>query len=205
MERPATLAFSMREDPPGKRIVPLGLGLAMLAVIVAAGLSPGVVATSESAGCAYNQCPAGTSVPWWAIGAIVALVLVGLIAAVLLLRRRRPGGPGPTAAEAGAVAQPPSGATGLPPSGATGQPPSGAAVPPPPYLETPEDVATPPPPLPAPPPAPPAAPPAGAEAEPDIDSLMAELDKISGEILKRAPKRTGTEKTDTEGDEDTPS
>jgi hypothetical protein len=32
---------------------------------------------------------------------------------------------------------------------------------------------------------------AGAAAgapEPDIDSLMAELDKISGEILKKAPK-----------------
>ncbi len=29
---------------------------------------------------------------------------------------------------------------------------------------------------------------AAGEAEPDIDSLMAELDKISGEILKKAPK-----------------
>jgi archaellum component FlaC len=29
---------------------------------------------------------------------------------------------------------------------------------------------------------------AAAEADPDIDSLMAELDKISGEILKKAPK-----------------
>jgi hypothetical protein len=27
------------------------------------------------------------------------------------------------------------------------------------------------------------------EAEPDIDSLMAELEKISGEILKQKPKR----------------
>jgi len=26
-------------------------------------------------------------------------------------------------------------------------------------------------------------------AEPDIDSLMSELDKISGEILKRQPKK----------------
>ncbi|HTT17112.1 MAG TPA: hypothetical protein VMH49_07155, partial [Thermoplasmata archaeon] len=34
---------------------------------------------------------------------------------------------------------------------------------------------------------------AGEEAEPDIDSLMAELEKISGEILKKSPKkRTGT-------------
>ncbi len=30
---------------------------------------------------------------------------------------------------------------------------------------------------------------AGESAEPDIDSLMAELDRISGEILKRAPKK----------------
>ncbi len=30
---------------------------------------------------------------------------------------------------------------------------------------------------------------ADADSEPDIDSLMAELDKISSEILKRTPKK----------------
>ncbi|HYA58570.1 MAG TPA: hypothetical protein VEH57_08970 [Thermoplasmata archaeon] len=185
----------MREDPPGKRIVPLALGLGMIAVVVAAGLSPNAVATTAPAGCAYNQCPAGTSIPWWAIGAIVVLVLVGLIAAVLLFRRRRP----PAAA---APVQPWQEPTEGPPSGATGGPPSGATGVPPPYLETPEDVSQGPPPVPIQKTAVPPPPPAGEEPEPDIDSLMAELDKISGEILKRAPKQPPGEKTETGSDEE---
>ncbi|MGC2790146.1 MAG: hypothetical protein WA547_08895, partial [Thermoplasmata archaeon] len=80
-------------------------------------------------------------------------------------------------------------------------------APAPPYLETADDVAGMPPPAPTPAPAVPAAvvvaggaavgAGAGAVAadadEPDIDSLMAELDKISGEILKR-PKNAAAKK-----------
>lgn len=72
-------------------------------------------------------------------------------------------------------------------------PPSSPAAAMPAYLETPEDVGQTPPPafsaqaatekaaLPA----------ARAEGIPDIDSLIADLDKIGGEILRRAPKKDG--------------
>jgi len=49
----------------------------------------------------------------------------------------------------------------------------------------------------------PAAAATAGEAEPDIDSLMAELDKISGEILKKPPKKgAGSQGTDAADDAD---
>ena len=45
---------------------------------------------------------------------------------------------------------------------------------------------------------------AGAESEPDIDSLMAELDKISGEILKRTPKKGAQSAADEDTDSSSP-
>ena len=184
----------MRLSIRGRRVVPLTLGAAMLAVVVAAALSPNLGAVPAQTNTQYtSQTSQGLST--WVIAAIAGVVIVAALALVLLLfmRRRRP----PPAA---APVQPWEGG-GAAPGGA---PPAPPAPPPPPpappvalpaYLETPEDVGQ------APPPVPPrpvvgagaagaaAAGAAAEEAEPDIDSLMAELDKISGEILKRAPKK----------------
>ena len=192
------------------RIVPVAIGLAMVAVIVAAGLSPQTGAVPAQGNCEYNQCVAGTGLQWWVFAAIAILIVAALAAALVLLRRRRPPPPaaagpaevsgGPTAGAMGGSAPPPG---AVPAYLESGQPPTTA----PDYLETPEDVGRT---LPVPsttvPPKPPAAAVAAggaaagavaaapaAEGEPDIDSLMAELDKISGEILKR-PKNAPEKK-----------
>jgi len=182
-----------------QRMVPLGLGVAMLATLVAAALSPNIGAVPAQSNCQYTTCTSGTSTPfpWWIVG-VIAVIVVALLAAYLTFGRRRPpsgGGKGPAAWE------PPAGAsaggaapTEGPTTPASPAAPAGGEAGAPPYLETPEDVG--------------AVLPAvgagaaggaaagtaaaGAEEEPDIDSLMAELDKISGEILKKAPK-TGSD------------
>ena len=172
-------------------VVPALLGAGLLALLLAAALSPNTGLVAASSNCApYNTCPSSSpAFPWWIVAVVVLIVAAALIAALLLMRRRRP----PRAAIQGWQEAAPAPAPGAaPPPGATA-PPTGAA-----YIETPEDVGH------APPDATtvaagaagaaaaaPAA--AAAEGEPDIDSLMAELDKISGEILKRAPKKPADE------------
>ncbi|MGC2789873.1 MAG: hypothetical protein WA547_07455, partial [Thermoplasmata archaeon] len=95
------------------RIVPVGLGLAMLAVIVAAGLSPGTGAVPAQSNCQYNQCVAGTGLPWWVFAAIAIIIVAALAAALVLLRRRRT--PPPTSTgPAGAIGGPTAGAMGAP-------------------------------------------------------------------------------------------
>jgi hypothetical protein len=119
------------------------------------------------------------------------LVVVILVALAVFGRRRRP--------REGAV--PPMQAWQEEPTPAMG---TGPASPAPAYLETPEDVgqaspggihgaATP---TPA---------PAAAGAEPDIDVLMAELDRISVDILKNPPKKgaKGKGEEPAEDDEET--
>lgn len=158
----------------------------MLAVVVAAAFAPntGVVQAQTNSG---YPAPSVTPVsPYVYLGIAAGVIVAGLLVALLVLSRRRRK---PPTAE-GAPVQPwqegPPGPAGGPP----GAPPAAAPA----YLETPEDVGHPPPVVPAAKPPPPSVPagaaaPAAGEGEPDIDSLMAELDKISGEILKRAPKK----------------
>jgi len=170
----------------GSRVIPLILGIAMLGVVLAAGLFPNAGTVQAQSSCAYPPCPSTSSVPVWEYVSILVIVaLAAIVALLFIMRRRRPprAAPGaPPAAAGGAAAVPPSAGGPSPP-----------AMAPPPYLETPEDVGHPPPTVPTTPPAGAAAPPAGATggAEPssDIDSLMAELDKISTEILKKQPKK----------------
>ena len=177
------------ESSRARRIVPTALGLGMLAVIVVAGLSPNTGVVAAASNCTYGQCPStSTSIPYWEIGTIIAIVVLVLIAALgLTMRRRRrpPAGGVPP----GAVQSPPTD-TGpvapMPTPDEHGAP--GAAIPPPEYVETEQDVGAALPALGA-PPVPPPAPASKTEAEPDIDALMAELDRISGEILKKTPKK----------------
>jgi hypothetical protein len=184
-------------NPPGRRVVPLALGLTMLAILVAAGIAPNVGAVQAASGCSYgNTCSSSSPIPTWAYGAIAAVVLAAIIGILLLMRRRR--SPPSAAAPAQEWQGGTSGGPGGP--GAEGPtPPAGAAA----YVESPEDVGQAPPYEEAP------VVPAGAGGaagaagaaggEPDIDSLMAELDKISGEILKRNPKK-GTDTSSTPED-----
>jgi hypothetical protein len=152
----------------------------MLVVVLAAGLFPNAGTVSAQTSCPYGGCVSSSAIPTWEIVSILVVIAAAAIAAALILmRRRRPPPQAPVQAWQGA-----------PPSGAG---PAAPAAPTPPYIETPEDVGH------APPAVPPmkpaaaagaaAAAPAAAEGEPDIDSLMAELDKISGEILRKAPKK----------------
>ena len=150
----------------------------MLAVVVAAALSPNFGVVQASSNCAYPPCSSSTpSTPAWVYGVIAAIVIVAALAlAYVFMRRRRPpataapvqpweGGPGPGAMPPAPPATPPT-----PPV-----PPAAAPA----YLETPEDVGQ----------APQtvrarkavgvgagAAAAAAEEAEPDVDSIMPELD-----------------------------
>lgn len=71
------------------RAVPLVLALAMLAVVVFAGLLPDTGVVSASSNCTYGKCPAAQPFPLWAVGASIAVVVIALILALLLLRRSR--------------------------------------------------------------------------------------------------------------------
>jgi hypothetical protein len=150
----------------------------MLAVILAAALGPATGTVSAAASCQYGTCGnSGPSALTWGLGALLAAVIL-LVALAFILQRRR--GPPPAAGAGGVAAW----------SGTTPESPAPAETPP--YVETPDDVG---------------AGLAGAEvagaagagaavgaaaAEPgDIDSLMGELDRISGEILKRGPGKKG--------------
>jgi hypothetical protein len=71
------------------RAVPLTLALAMLAVVVFAGLLPDTGVVSASSSCTYGKCPAAQPFPLWAVGASIGVVIVALLVALLLLRRSR--------------------------------------------------------------------------------------------------------------------
>jgi hypothetical protein len=179
-----------------RRIVPVSLGAAMLAVVIAAALVPNAGAVPASSNCPYGNCSSSpATIPVWELASIGAIIVLGLLIGLFLLMRRRR----PPAEEAPAAYA----AGGAPPAGAVEQGPSSApedmsaAA----YVETADDVGTAPPSIAAPAAAAGAGAGAAAESEPDIDSLMAELDKISGEILKRTPKKgtPGTPEEDLDG------
>jgi hypothetical protein len=175
----------------GRRLVPILLGIGMLGTVVAAGLAPTIGAVAAQTNCQYGACPSGSSTPfpWWIVAVVLAVVIVAALLGLLLFRRRPPSAPAaPEAWEppAGASASGPSPPSVAPVAGAAmGAPVAGAAAAN--YVEGPEDVGQSPPAVGV--AAGAAAGAAAGEAEPDIDSLMAELDKISGEILKKAPKK----------------
>jgi len=199
-------------SPPSRfhRIVPAVLGAAMLAVLIAAALSPNTGAVPAQSNCTYGQCPSSTTpFPWWIVALVVVIVVAAIIGLLLVMRgrRKKPPAQPPLTAWGGTGA---GGAAGGAAAAGGPSPPAGPGTSPA-YLETPEDVSSAPPVV-APTPAVGAAAgaatagaaagAAGAEAEPDIDSLMAELDKISGEILKRAPKKGSESQTPSPDDEE---
>lgn len=175
----------------------------MLAVVVVAALVPNAGTVSAASNCPYGNCPpTSSSFPAWEIASIGAIIVLGLLVGLfVLMRRRRPPPSEGMAAAGGSGGVPPSGATQTGPGGPYTEENTATS-----YVETPEDVAGPQPNLvgPAVGAAGGAAAGAGAESEPDIDSLMAELDKISGEILKRTPKKGSQSAADEDTDSSSP-
>jgi hypothetical protein len=176
------------------------LGIAMLAVVLAAGLFPNAGTVQAQSSCPYGGCSTSSSVPVWEYVSIFVIIAVGAIIALLFIMRRRrpprPTGAAPAAASGGGPAP-------LTPWAEGPETPPGPTSAP--YIEGPEDVGHAPPAVPAPAPAaaaPAAGAAAGAESGSDIDSLMAELDKISTEILKKAPKK-GADGKDADATDDT--
>ncbi len=107
-----------------RAIVHLSLGLGMLAVVVAAGLSPNAGIVQASSNCTYGSCPSSSPFPLWGIASAIAAVLVALLLAFLLIRRRRRPGQPPS------EWQGPGTAGGTPPAavGGGGAPYEGAAM-----------------------------------------------------------------------------
>jgi hypothetical protein len=193
----------MARTSRSRSLAPLVLALAMLAVVVAAGLTPNTGIVQAQTNSEYGQPASSGLSPWAYLAAAAVAIVAALLLALFLMRRRRP----PPAATAPPVQawQSGPGAGGPPTTPPTPPPPPGVV---PAYLETPADVGHAPPPVPA-----TVGTAAGTAtapgavsggAGPDIDSLMAELDKISGEILKRGSKNAGAGKgTGTEAEPST--
>jgi hypothetical protein len=168
-----------------------GLGLVLAVLILA--LLPNTGAIPADASCPYSSCNTGNNgssaaTPWYILLAVLVVIAAALGVLIVLRRRRGVGGSAPPVEEwsgpaAGAAAGP-EGPTmpvePLTPTPTAAAPPAAAGAA---YLEGPEDVghAL---------PETPAAPEPAAKDESDIDSLMKELDKISGEILKKGKPKT---------------
>ncbi|MGI0130334.1 MAG: hypothetical protein ACREEC_09335, partial [Thermoplasmata archaeon] len=72
------------------RAVPVALGVAMLAIIIAAGLFPNTGAVPAQSNSQYNQSPTNTGLSWWVFAIIAIVIVAALATALVLLRRRRP-------------------------------------------------------------------------------------------------------------------
>lgn len=196
----------MLSGPQARRIIPLILGVGMLSVIIASVVFPNLGEAPAQSSCGYPLYPpCASSTTSWEYGAIAAVVIVVALAFVLVYlqsHRRPPAATGPVQPWKGG------GGPGAGPSTA----PTGPSTPPVPppiaapvYLETPGEVAQE-------PPTPPgrdsavatSGSPVATEPRPDDDPLVAELDRISREVQKRARKKAApppsesTEPTETE-------
>jgi protein-S-isoprenylcysteine O-methyltransferase Ste14 len=70
------------------RSIPLTLALAMLAIVVLAGLLPNSGVVSASSNCTYGKCPSSSPFPLWAVSTAAVIAVLAVIVALLLLRRR---------------------------------------------------------------------------------------------------------------------
>ena len=87
-------------EPPyiRKSIVPGALGLAMLAIVIAAALSPNTGAVTAQSSCQYNNCTSSASTfPWVWVGATLVIVAAAIATFLLLRRGGRFGGKGGSA------------------------------------------------------------------------------------------------------------
>ncbi|MCI4362867.1 MAG: hypothetical protein L3K13_00965 [Thermoplasmata archaeon] len=171
-----------------RRALPALAVAVLLTALIAASLAPDTGAVPAQSTCQYGNCSSpSNSTPLWAWGAVGGFILlIAALIALLLIRNRRRGG---GAASASAV--PPDAGVAATEGPVT---PGGgaAAVAVPAYMETEDDVGAAPTVMPSTTAAADVPEPAPGSEEPNIDSLMDELDRISGEILKKDPKVKGS-------------
>ena len=148
--------------------------------------------TASSVVVVGSPSTSSSSFPWiWVLlGAAAGAAVLGLLLGLSLMRRHRR----PAAGTAPPV--PPWLEEQAPPPG--GPHPTPAST----YTETPEDQGYAPAPLPATKHGACASPAASAQSKPDINSLIAELDQLSTDILSRAPKKPDRAKKPESPDQD---
>jgi hypothetical protein len=192
-----------------RRLIPAGLGAAMLAIIIVAALTPNVGVVAAQPNAQYSSSTGISSTLEYALIGVLVAAIVAAIVGLLYFQRRKnrgQGGAGGVAAweesQGGAPPSGPSmGGTGgeeeMAAVGAAGAAGAGAGVMAggASYDETAAGTET------GPEWAEPAAPttmggaaggaPALDQSEPDIDRLMKELDQISDDILKKTPPKKG--------------
>jgi hypothetical protein len=176
----------------GHKLIPFALGSTMLFVILTAALTPDFGTVAAQSSCPYGNCTSGSgsSFPWISVFVALAVILAAIILALLAIYYRRRTPPPPQPAGPAVAGGTEGGSTPPPPAGTNGT--EEAASSSPTYAEAaryfgitgsgveavqtrnpiswmgtsahahgPTDV--------------------GAE----LDSIMAEIEQISGEILKR--------------------
>jgi protein-S-isoprenylcysteine O-methyltransferase Ste14 len=111
--RVADVSMAVERPRRAMRSIPLTLALAMLAIVVLAGLLPNTGVVSASSNCSYGKCPASSPFPLWAVSTAAVIAVLAVIVALLLLRRRGGRRP-PQDGDAGAA-----GTTGQDPSDPT--------------------------------------------------------------------------------------
>lgn len=92
---------SPEKVPHRPRGLPIALAVALLGVVVLAGLLPNTGVVSASSNCTYGSCPASSSFPIWEVSAAAIVAVLALIVGLLLLRRRRRRPPEGETGEAG--------------------------------------------------------------------------------------------------------
>lgn len=160
-----------------RTVIPSTLAVAMLAVVISAALAPNTGAVPAQSSCQYGNCAQPQTISPYVYAAIGVVVVLAALLATLFLMRRRRGGGAARFAEAPPPPPPPPPEGEVYSEGMEGLPPVQ-----PEYMEPPVEAVA------GAEVLPPAGPPPGA-GEADIDSLMDELDKISGEILKKGPAK----------------
>lgn len=93
---------------PGRsRTIPLAIAVAMLSIVVLAGLVPNTGTVTAASNCTYGSCPSSSSpFPAWAVATSIAIILLALLFLLLLLRRSRRRRPPAAEAPAGATGEP---------------------------------------------------------------------------------------------------
>ncbi|MFZ1023916.1 MAG: hypothetical protein WAN87_07260 [Thermoplasmata archaeon] len=178
----------------GHKLLPILLGSTMLFVILAAALTPNFGSVAAQSNCPYGNCTSGSgsSFPWISVFVALAVILAAIILALLVIYYRRRNPPPPQAAGPAGVGG--AGGSGSPPPPSTGTIGIDEGVSSSPsYAEAARYFGI---------------TPAGTQAvQPDassswsgnpgypegrvnvgaeLDSILAEIEQISGEILKRS-------------------
>lgn len=106
---------AQRRGPPQ---LPIYLGSAMLMVLIAAALTPDFGTVAAQSSCPYGNCTSGSgsSFPWISVFVALAVILAAIILAMLVIYYRRRNPPPPQAVGSTGVVSADGGGTPPPPS-----------------------------------------------------------------------------------------